>query len=172
MIFTPANRVFCIMERGFHRHRSGRGGGTCSLSHLLFCCVSEIARLSIIIPTVSSLARSRSRFFLSLSLSLFLSLSLSLYSLLNAVAINRCFPLKRLSVDDRRCEEEVLFSYAKEGAAKCQMPNNGSKQKKTKKKKSQTQTQKTKQNKNKNSQSREERGMKPTSDRSERSVSP
>tara|TARA_B100001540_G_scaffold224997_1_gene199206 strand:- start:10236 stop:10415 length:180 start_codon:yes stop_codon:yes gene_type:complete len=56
--------------------------------------------------------------------------------------------------------------------AKCQMPNNGSKQKKTKKKKSQTQTQKTKQNKNKNSQSREERGMKPTSDRSERSVSP
>tara|TARA_B000000437_G_C11688349_1_gene321835 strand:+ start:1448 stop:1633 length:186 start_codon:yes stop_codon:yes gene_type:complete len=29
--------------------------------------------------------------------------------------------------------------------AKCQMPNNGSKQKKTKKKKSQTQTQKTKQ---------------------------
>jgi len=60
-----------------------------------------------------------------------------LHSLLNAVAINRCFPLKRLSVDDRRCEEEVLFSYAKEGAAKCQMPNNGSKQKKTKKKKSQ-----------------------------------
>ena len=102
---------------------------------------------------------------LALALALALSLSFSLF----ALSFKRggyqslLSTQETLSVDDRRCEEEVLFYYAKEGAgpistneknkhqmpkmpnAKCQMPNNGSKQKKTKKKKSQTQTQKTKQ---------------------------
>ena len=102
---------------------------------------------------------------LALALALALSLSFSLF----ALSFKRggyqslLSTQETLSVDDRRCEEEVLFSYAKEGAgpistneknkhqmpkmpnAKCQMPNNGSKQKKRKKKKSQTQTQKTKQ---------------------------
>ena len=101
---------------------------------------------------------------LALALALALSLSFSLF----ALSFKRggyqslLSTQETLSVDDRRCEEEVLFYYAKEGAgpistneknkhqrpkmpnAKCQMPNNGSKQKKTKKK-SQTQTQKTKQ---------------------------
>ena len=85
---------------------------------------------------------------LALALALALSLSFSLF----ALSFKRggyqslLSTQETLSVDDRRCEEEVLFSYAKEGAGpKCQMPNNGSKQKKRKKKKSQTQTQKTKQ---------------------------
>ena len=100
---------------------------------------------------------------LALALALALSLSFSLF----ALSFKRggyqslLSTQETLSVDDRRCEEEVLFCYAKEGAgpiskeknkhqmpkmpnAKCQMPNNGSKQKKTKKK-LQTQTQKTKQ---------------------------
>ena len=113
--------------------------------------ISEIARLSIIIPTVSSLARSRSRSF-SRSFSLFaLSFKRGGYQSLLSTQ-------ETLYVDDRRCEE-VLFCYAKEGAAshlhqrknkhqnaKCQMPNaKGSKQKKNKKKKSQ---QPTTQNKN------------------------
>ena len=150
MIFTPANRVFCIMERGCHRHRSGRGGGTCSFRISFFCCVSEIARLSIIIPTVSSLARSRSR---SRSRSFSLSFSLFALSFKRGGYQSLLSTQETLSVDDRRCEEEVLFSYAKEGAgpiskmpnAKCQMPNNGSKQKKTKKEIANTKTQKTKQ---------------------------
>ena len=106
---------------------------------------------------------------LALSLSLALALALSLSFSLFALSFKRggyqslLSTQETLSVDDRRCEEEVLFCYAKEGAgpistneknkhqmpkmpnAKCQMPNNGSKQKKRKKKKSQTQTQKTKQ---------------------------
>ena len=89
----------------------------------------------------------------SLALALALSLSFSLF----ALSFKRggyqslLSTQETLSVDDRRCEEEVLFCYAKEGAgpistneknkhqmpkmpnAKCQMPNNGSKQKKTKK---------------------------------------
>ena len=67
---------------------------------------------------------------LSLSLALALSLSFSLF----ALSFKRggyqslLSTQETLSVDDRRCEEEVLFSYAKEGAglnknAKCQMPN-------------------------------------------------
>ena len=86
-----------------------------------FLLRSEIARLSIIIPTVSSLARSRSRS-RSRSFSLFaLSFKRGGYQSLLSTQ-------ETLSVDDRRCEEEVLFSYAKEGAgpaknAKCQMPN-------------------------------------------------
>ena len=90
---------------------------------------------------------------LALALALALSLSFSLF----ALSFKRggyqslLSTQETLSVDDRRCEEEVLFYYAKEGAgpistneknkhqmpkmpnAKCQMPNNGSKQKKTKK---------------------------------------
>ena len=88
----------------------------------------------------------------SLALALALSLSFSLF----ALSFKRggyqslLSTQETLSVDDRRCEEEVLFCYAKEGAgpiskeknkhqmpkmpnAKCQMPKNGSKQKKTKK---------------------------------------
>ena len=129
---------------------------------------------------------------LALALALALSLSFSLF----ALSFKRggyqslLSTQETLSVDDRRCEEEVLFYYAKEGAgpistneknkhqmpkmpnAKCQMPNNGSKQKKTKKRNRKHKHKKQNKNKNKNSQSREERGMKPTSDRSERSVSP
>ena len=125
---------------------------------------------------------------LALALALALSLSFSLF----ALSFKRggyqslLSTQETLSVYDRRCEEEVLFSYAKEGAvpspptkkyhmpnmpnAKCQITDQS--KKKQKKRNRKTQTQKTKQNKNKNSQSREERGMKPTSDRSERSVSP
>ena len=112
-----------------------------------FLLRSEIARLSIIIPTVSSLARSRSR---SRSRSFSRSFSLFALSFKRGGYQSLLSTQETLSVDDRRCEEEVLFSYAKEGAgltknAKCQMPNNGSKQKKTKKKKSQTQKTKQKQ---------------------------
>ena len=67
---------------------------------------------------------------LALALALALSLSFSLF----ALSFKRggyqslLSTQETLSVDDRRCEEEVLFSYAKEGAgltknAKCQMPN-------------------------------------------------
>ena len=67
---------------------------------------------------------------LALALALALSLSFSLF----ALSFKRggyqslLSTQETLSVDDRRCEEEVLFSYAKEGAgpaknAKCQIPN-------------------------------------------------
>ncbi len=84
---------------------------------------------------------------LALSLSLALALALSLSFSLFALSFKRggyqslLSTQETLSVDDRRCEEEVLICYAKEGAGpistneknKHQMPNNGSKQKKTKK---------------------------------------
>ena len=71
---------------------------------------------------------------LALSLALALALALSLSFSLFALSFKRggyqslLSTQETLSVDDRRCEEEVLFSYAKEGAgpaknAKCQMPN-------------------------------------------------
>ena len=71
---------------------------------------------------------------LALALSLALALALSLSFSLFALSFKRggyqslLSTQETLSVDDRRCEEEVLFSYAKEGAgpaknAKCQMPN-------------------------------------------------
>ena len=71
---------------------------------------------------------------LALALSLALDLALSLSFSLFALSFKRggyqslLSTQETLSVDDRRCEEEVLFSYAKEGAgpaknAKCQMPN-------------------------------------------------
>ena len=130
---------------------------------------------------------------LALSLSLALALALSLSFSLFALSFKRggyqslLSTQETLSVDDRRCEEEVLFYYAKEGAgpistneknkhqmpkmpnAKCQITDQS--KKKQKKEIANTNTKQNK-NKNKNSQSREERGMKPTSDRSERSVSP
>ena len=104
------------------------------------------------------------RFPRSLALALALSLALSRSFSLFALSFKRggyqslLSTQETLYVDDRRCEE-VLFCYAKEGAAshlhqrknkhqnaKCQMPNaKGSKQKKNKKKKSQ---QPTTQNKN------------------------
>ena len=70
----------------------------------------------------------------SLALALALALALSLSFSLFALSFKRggyqslLSTQETLSVDDRRCEEEVLFSYAKEGAgpaknAKCQMPN-------------------------------------------------
>ena len=117
---------------------------------------------------------------LALALALALSLSFSLF----ALSFKRggyqslLSTQETLSVDDRRCEEEVLFSYAKEGAGPiCQMPNakcqiTDQSKKKQKKRNRKHKHKKQNKNKNKNSQSREERGMKPTSDRSERSVSP
>ena len=74
------------------------------------------------------------RFPRSLALALALSLALSRSFSLFALSFKRggyqslLSTQETLSVDDRRCEEEVLFSYAKEGAgpaknAKCQMPN-------------------------------------------------
>ena len=127
---------------------------------------------------------------LALALALALSLSFSLF----ALSFKRggyqslLSTQETLSVDDRRCEEEVLFYYAKEGAgpistneknkhqmpkmpnAKCQITDQS--KKKQKKRNRKHKHKKQNKNKNKNSQSREERGMKPTSDRSERSVSP
>ena len=104
------------------------------------------------------------RFPRSLALALALSLALSRSFSLFALSFKRggyqslLSTQETLYVDDRRCEE-VLFCYAKEGAAshlhqrknkhqnaKCQMPK-GSKQKKTKKRNRNN----TKQNKNKNS---------------------
>ena len=97
-----------------------------------FLLRSEIARLSIIIPTVSSLARSRSR---SRSRSFSRSFSLFALSFKRGGYQSLLSTQETLYVDDRRCEE-VLFCYAKEGAAshlhqrknkhqnaKCQMPN-------------------------------------------------
>ena len=120
---------------------------------------------------------------LALALALALSLSFSLF----ALSFKRggyqslLSTQETLYVDDRRCEE-VLFCYAKEGAAshlhqrknkhqnaKCQMPNAERIKAKKKQKKEIATTNKTK---TKTAQSREERGMKPTSDRSERRVSP
>jgi hypothetical protein len=96
---------------------------------------------------------------LALSLSLALALALSLSFSLFALSFKRggyqslLSTQETLSVDDRRCEEEVLICYAKEGAgpistneknkhqmpkmpnAKCQMPNNGSNVKAKKNKK-------------------------------------
>ena len=109
------------------------------------------------------------RFPRSLALALALSLALSRSFSLFALSFKRggyqslLSTQETLYVDDRRCEE-VLFCYAKEGAAshlhqrknkhqnaKCQMPNaKGSKQKKKQKKEIAT-TNNTKQNKNKNS---------------------
>ena len=116
---------------------------------------------------------------LALALALALSLSFSLF----ALSFKRggyqslLSTQETLSVDVRRCEEEVLFSYAKEGAGPPKMPNakcqiTDQSKKKEKKRNRKHKHKKQNKNKNKNSQSREERGMKPTSDRSERSVSP
>ncbi len=123
------------------------------------------------------------RFPRSLALALALSLALSRSFSLFALSFKRggyqslLSTQETLYVDDRRCEE-VLFCYAKEGAAshlhqRKNKHQNAKCQKDQSKKKTKSQ-QPTTQNKTKTktAQSREERGMKPTSDRSERSVSP
>ena len=91
-----------------------QGGGTCSLASPL----CPIARLSMLYRQLA----------LALALALSLSFSLFALSFKRGGYQSLLSTQETLSVDDRRCEEEVLFSYAKEGAgpaknAKCQMPN-------------------------------------------------
>ena len=110
----------------------------------------------------------------SLALALALALALSLSFSLFALSFKRggyqslLSTQETLYVDDRRCEE-VLFCYAKEGAGPISTnEKTNTKWIKAKKKRKEIATHKTKTK----TANPEERGMKPTSDRSERSVSP